>query len=329
MATISELFDEAVSDLGNISASVWDPFAIIDAPGLDGHAVFSTMLPRLLAFGAALLVLMSLLRVIHLLSDALTGESRSVMGLGIDVVLAAALLMAYPEWVRFFPNIFTNVGHAVQSASVQDLGAQVSGALSQMGDERVSDFRLWSSQAFELSIMSLIAAMTSTVALVLLWVIAKLQAYLFTFWYLLGPIALSTMVFPPLRHVCRIWFSTYLGVSLMSVTGPILFAILTRSQWLSHAFASGGALDALTCLVFSLLSIITLVSIPILSSRIFSGLETRVFTGAFLAAGSINNSAAAIQNAGSRAKVLYQSLRGTSPKAASPSAGNSASGERG
>ncbi len=309
MATLPEMFQTATEELGNLSA-MWNPFAIIEAKGLDGHPVFSSILPRIIVFGIGLLVLFSLLRVIHFFSEAISGRSRPVMGLAAEIVLAAALLVSYPEWVQIFPHVFVALGRGIQEASVQDLSAQVAGSLAQMGDERASDFRLWSVQAFQLGIGSLIAALTSTVALVLLWVMAKLQAYLFTFWYLLGPIALPTMVFPPLRHVSRIWLGTLLGVSFMAVTGPLLFAILTRSQWLPHAFAAGAAMDAVTCMVFSILCIVTSVSIPILSQKIWNGIEAQVFKGAALASEGIGQTAGALYTGGSRARETYDSLKG-------------------
>lgn len=309
MASLSELFDQGVSDLGNLSM-MWNPFAIIDAKGLDGHSVFSPMLPHLIGFGASILVLLALLRVIHFLSEAIAGRSQGIIGFGAEIVLVAALLFAYPEWVRLLPQVFTSLGKGIQEAAVRDLGGQVAGALAQMGDEKASDFKLWSAQAVELSVGSLIAALSSTIALVFLWVVAKLQAYLFTFWFLLGPIALPTLVYPPLRHVGRIWLGTLLGVSFMGVTGPLVFAILARSQWLPHAFAAGGELDPVTCLVFSLLIIVTLVSIPVLSLKLWGGIEGRVLQGSLSAAEGVSDTAAALQNAAVRARAEYQAWRG-------------------
>lgn len=311
MASLQEMFDQGVSNLGNLSG-MWNPFAIIDSKGLDGHPVFSPMVPRLVAFGMGILVLMALLRAIGILSDALAGKAKGVLGFVAETVLIAALLVAYPEWVRLLPQVFNAIGRGIQSSAVQDLGAQVAGALGQMGDERASDFKLWSAQGVELGIGSLMAALASTLALVSLWVVAKLQAYLFTFWFLVGPIALPTWAYPPLRHVGRIWFSTLLGVSFMSVTGPLLFAILARSQWIPFAFSAGGALDALTCLVFSLLVLITLVSVPILSLQIWGGIEGRLYQGIFNAAEGAGYAAAALQSAAGRARAAYETWRGYS-----------------
>lgn len=312
MASLQEMFEQGVADLGGFSG-MWDPFAIIDAKGLDGHAVFSPMLPRLIAFGASLLVLMALLRAISLLTDALAGRRAGLLGFAAETVLVAALLVSYPEWIRILPQVFTTLGRNIQSASASDLGAQVAGALAQMGDERGSDFKLWSAQAVELGIGSLMAALASTLALVSLWVVAKLQAYMFTFWYLLGPVVLPTLIYPPLRHVGRIWLSTLLGVAFMGVTGPLLLAILVRSQWIPHAFSGGGALDAITCLVFSLLILTTILSTPVLSLKVWAGIEGRVLPGMLSAAEGVGNAAAALQGAASRARAAYNTWRGTKP----------------
>ena len=309
MASLQEMFEEGIADLGNLSG-MWNPLSIIDAKGLDGHAVFSPMLPRLMAFGAGILVLMVLLRAITLLSEAIAGRTAGIMGFAAESVLIAALLVSYPEWIRILPQIFTAIGRGIQASASHDLGAQISGALAQMGDERASDFKLWSAQGLELGIASLMAALFSTIALVLLWVVAKLQAYLFTFWFLIGPIALPTLVYPGLRHVGRIWLATLLGVSFMSVTGPLLFTILVRSQWIPHAFSAGGALDAVTCMVFSLLIIISLASIPMLSLQVWGGIEGRVFQGASSAAEGASVAAAALQSAAGRARAAYETWRG-------------------
>jgi hypothetical protein len=328
MASLNEMFEQGVSDLGALSR-MWNPFAIIDARGLDGHPVFSPMLPRLMGFGMGILVLMVLLRAMTILSDAMAGKTKGIFGFAAESTLVAALLVSYPEWVRLLPQIFNAIGRGIQASAAQDLGAQIAGALAQMGDERASDFKLWSAQGVELGIGSLMAALSSTLALVFLWVVAKLQAYLFTFWFLLGPIALPTLVYPALRHVARIWLATLLGVSFMSVTGPLLFMILVRSQWIPHAFSAGGALDAVTCLVFSLLILITLASVPILSLQIWGGIEGRIYQGLFSAAEGAGDAAATLQSAAGRARAAYETWRGHSSNPASAQTGHRPSGSSG
>jgi hypothetical protein len=308
MADLAALMEEA--ELGDLSR-IWNPFAIIDGRGLDGAPVFTAMLSRILVFGISLLVLMVLLRIIQHLFRALSGgaEEDGILGIAAEAALVAALLLAYPAWIRLLPEVFNHLGRAIQAHVLSDLVGQASGALAQIGNEKASDFRMWSEQVIALPILSLLAAVLSTVALVLLWVMAKLQAYLFAFWYLLGPVALPTLLFPPLAHVGRIWFGTFLGVSFISVTGPLLHAILARSGWMAHAFASGGELDALSCLVFSLLTILLMVSIPILALKVWSGVESRVFCGASASAQAIAGGTALVQAAGSRAQSAYNSWR--------------------
>jgi len=330
---MDELFREALQELGNLSG-MWNAFAVLDGRGLDGGPVLAPVLGRILAFSAGILLLMVLLRIILGLSRSLSGVGRqeSVLGLGIEATLVGALLFAYPDWIRIIPGIFASIGRGVQDYALQDLSAQVSGALAQMGNEKVSEFRLWSQQALALSVAGFLAGIFSTIALVLLWVVAKLQVYLFTFWYLLGPVALPTLLFPPMAHVARIWFSTLLGVSFMGVAGPVFYAILVRSQWLARAFAAGGELDALTCLVFSLLVILGLVSVPVLSMKVWEGIESRVFAGAAGAADGARLTSSALQVTGGRVQAGYQTMRarlqgsaGGSGRASAPGAA-SASG---
>jgi hypothetical protein len=305
MADLSDMMKEAEAELGDLSR-IWNPFAIIDGKGLDGAPVFSPMLSRIL-----LLVFMVLLRVIQLLFRSLSGRDTGdgILGIAVEATLVAALLVAYPAWIRLFPEVFNILGRTIQAYGLADLVEQASGALAQMGNEKATDFRFWSERLIALPILSLVAAVLSTVALVLLWVMAKLQAYLFAFWYLLGPVALPTLLFPPLSHVGRIWFGTFMGVSFMSMTGPLLYAILARSSWISYAFASGGELDALSCLVFSLLTLVLMVSIPILALKIWNGVESRVFSGASASAEAISGGTAVVQAAGSRAQSLYRTWR--------------------
>lgn len=332
MGDLAPMMEEAEKELGNLSG-LWNPFAIIDGKGLDGAAVFSPMLSRILVFGLSLLLLMALLRVAQLLFRSLSGraEEDSILAVAAETTLVAAFLIAYPAWIRLFPEIFHLLGRAIQAYASADLSGQVSGALAQIGNERTGEFRLWSERVFALPVNSFVAALFSAVALVLLWVMAKLQAYLFTFWYLLGPVALPTLVFQPLSHVGRIWIGTFMGVSLISVTGPLMYAILVRSSWLAHAFAAGGELDALTCIVFSLLTILLIVSIPILSLKVWSGVESRVFSGASGAADAIGRGSALVQAAGTRAQSTYQAWRGQGPASQVPAGADNAKpqGERG
>jgi hypothetical protein len=137
---------------------------------------------------------------------------------------------------------------------------------------------------------------------------------------LLGPVVLPTLVYPPLRHVGRIWLATMLGVAFMGTTGPLLLAILVRSQWIPHAFSAGGALDAVTCLVFSLLILATLISVPVLSLKVWAGIEGRVLPGMLSAAGGASDAAAALQGTASRARAAYATWRGTSPSTGPASA---------
>lgn len=319
MAALEDSFQDSLHELGNVSG-LWNPFAVIDLKGIEGQAVFAAILPKIMVIGGGILLLMVLLRVLVFLTRAISGEDegQGVFGMAAEATLVAALLVSYPDWIRLLPQIFTSIGQGILGASLSELSAQISGALVQIGNESASDFPFWSAQAISITVLSLLASILSTVALVLIWVMAKLQAYLFTFWYLLGPIALPTLVFPPLSHVCRIWFSTLLGVSFMSVSGPLLYVILVRSNWLVHTFAAGGQMDAMTCMVFALLTILTLVSVPVLSIKVWNGIESRVFAGAAGGAEGVSRSVSVLTAVATRAKSSYQSLRGESKGANAP-----------
>ncbi len=331
MASLADAFQESIRELGNVSG-LWNPFAVIDLKGIEGQVVFASILNKIMLIGAGVLLLMVLLRVLLFLSKAIAGddESQSVLGMAAEVVIVAALLVSYPNWIRLLPQIFNSMGQNILAAATSELSAQISGALAQIGNESASDFSFWSAQAISITVLNLMAAIFSTVALVLLWVMAKLQAYLFAFWYLLGPIGLPTMVFPPLGHVCRIWFSTLLGVSFMVVCGPLLYVILVRSNWVVHTFAAGGEMDAVTCLVFAFLTILTLVSIPVLSMKVWNGIESRVIAGAFGGAEGVGRTSGIVHSAAARAKLAYLKSRldtkATSHSAAKPGGRSSGSG---
>ncbi len=320
MAALQDAFQESVSELGKMS-SLWNPFAVIDLKGIEGHTVFSAILPRIIVIGMGIMLLMVLLRILLFLTRTISGQDsgQSVLGTATEISIIAALLVSYPDWIRLIPQIFTSIGKGILESSVSDLTAQISGALVQMGNESASDFPFWSAEAISITVISLLASLLSTIALVLIWVIAKLQAYLFTFWYLLGPIALPTLIFPPLSHICRIWFSTLLGVSFMSVTGPLLYVILLRTHWMVNAFAAGGEMDAITCLVFALLCLLTLVSVPVLSMKIWNGIESRVFAGGAGASDGIGKTVSILQSVATTAKSTYQNLRGGNKDVSIPS----------
>ncbi len=330
MAAIEDSFQDSLHELGNVSG-LWNPFVVIDLKGIEGQAVFAAILPKIMLIGGGILLLMVLLRVLVFLTRAISGEDegQGVLGMAAEVTLVAALLVSYPDWIRLLPQIFSSIGQGILEASLSELSAQISGALVQIGNESASDFPFWSAQAISITVLNLLAALFSTVALVLIWVMAKLQAYLFAFWYLLGPIALPTLVFPPLSHVCRIWFSTLLGVSFMSITGPLLYVILVRSNWLVHTFAAGGEMDAMTCMVFALLTILTLVSVPVLSMKVWNGIESRVLAGAAGGAEGVSRSASVLQAVATRAKSSYQSLRGEPKGAGAPGSKRSGGEDKG
>jgi hypothetical protein len=100
-----------------------------------------------------------------------------------------------------------------------------------------------------------------------------------------------------------------LGVSFMGVCGPLLYVILVRSNWIVHTFAAGGEMDAVTCLVFALLTILTLVSIPVLSMKVWNGIESRVIAGAFGGAEGVGRTSGMVHSAAARAKLAYLKSR--------------------
>jgi len=286
-----EDFIAAVSSLGDVG-NLWDCFSIVQARGFDGKALFAAILPKLVGIGCGLLTLLTVVRVLEILTRQVEGEETpSPLSLGAEATLLAVLIIAYDPLLLLIPKIFDTLGHSLSDLFKADLAAQLAGSLESLGNEKLTDFRFWTGGAFTMSIVGTLSAMLSFAALVLVWVMAKLQAYLFTFWYLLGPIALPTLIFAPLRRIGLAWLSSFLGTAFMSITGSLFYFIMVRSSWLPKAFAAGGVSDYLACLVYSLLCILLLVSIPVFSLKLWSGIEMGG-AAAFFGARSLMNKGA-------------------------------------
>lgn len=273
-------FQASVQALGNLSRT-WDPFAIIQTAGFDGRPIFSAILPRIITIGCGLLALMLVLRLLEAFSRQLenSDEDTGLLGIVAEATLLAVLILAYDPLVLLFPHLFTTIGESIARLYSADLTAQVAGSLQVLGNEKVTDFKFWTAP-ISMSVTGLLAAMLSYAALVLIWVLGKLQGYLFTFWYLMGPLALPTLLFPPLRRIGAAWFSSLMGTAFMGIIGSIYFLILVRTSWLPKAFAAGSAADFMTCMVYSLICILSLVSIPLISMKLWSGLESNIYGAA-------------------------------------------------
>jgi hypothetical protein len=309
-------FIAAVSSLGDVGG-LWNCFAIIQTRGLDGKLVFAAILPKLVTIGCGLLVLLTLVRVLEILTHQVEGEdSPSPLGLGAEATLLAVLITSYDPLLLLIPKLFDSLGHTLSRLFAAELAAQLAGALQALGNEKLTDFRFWTGGAFSMSIVGTLSAMLSFAALVLVWGMGKLQAYLFTFWYLLGPVALPTLIFAPLRRIGMAWLSSFLGTAFMSITGSLFYFIMVRSSFLTKAFAAGGASDYIACLVYSLICIMLLVTIPVFSLKLWSGIEMGG-TSAFVGAKSLMSKGAGVTGAAwQKTRAIASALR--TPSAAKP-----------
>jgi hypothetical protein len=311
-------FVAAVSSLGDVGG-LWDCFAIVHSRGFDGKPIFAAILPKLVTLGCGLLVLLSLFRVMEMLTRQVEGEEdQSPLGLATEATLLAVLIVAYDPLLLLIPQLFDTLGHSLSGLFAADLAAQLAGSLETLGNEKLTDFRFWSGSAFMMSIVGVLSSMLSFAALVLVWVMGKLQAYLFTFWYLLGPVALPTLLFPPLRRIGLAWLSSFLGTAFMSISGSLFYFIMVRSSWLPKAFSAGSASDYIGCLVYSLLCILLLVTIPFFSLRLWSGIEMGG-SAAFVSARSLMNKGTGMTtSAWQKTRAVAGALRGAgAPKSIS------------
>ena len=273
----SDDFAEAVSSLGDIS-QVWNLFAVVYSKAFDGVMVFPAILAKVQVVGAGILVAFFLLRILYAFSSQMESEDGELNLLGIvaETVLVAILMAGYEYLILLFPYIFDGLAHTISSLFETDLRAQIAGALTIIGNEKATDFKFWTGDFINMSLMGIFAAITSYAAMVLLWVIGKLQSYLFCFWYLLGPVMLPTLIFPPFRKIGATWFSSLMGTSFISIVGSIYYFIIVRSAWLPKIFSAGAGADYLTCMVYSLICLVSLISVPFVSLGLWGGIERGV-----------------------------------------------------
>lgn len=320
--TANEDFQSSVSALGDLEG-VWNPFAILETLGMNGKPLFASILPKIIVLGCGLLVLMGLLRLMGALANQMEhpDEDIGLMGLAAEATILAILILFYDPLVMLFPSLFAKIGASLAHLYAADLTAQVSGSLQILGNEKVTDFRFWTG-SLSLSMTGLMAAMFSYAALVLVFVMGKLQGYLFTFWYLLGPLALATLLFPPLRRVGAVWFSSLMGTAFMSIIGSLYFLILSKTGWLAKSFSAGFASDFLTCMVFSLLCLLSMSMIPLISLRLWSGIENNIVGAAGGAQKAMGRGAGATAWALQKARSLPSVLSSkASTKPSSPPVG--------
>lgn len=284
---MEEDLQHAISVLGDFSG-LFDPFRIIRMRGIDGAVVFDAILPRVVHLGAGILVIMALFELLGLTikSTAAGGRSVPILGVLLKIALAAGGLLAYKPFVVTACSVFPLIGERILGVMAEDVGIQVGSALATIQIESISQFKLWTGTLFDLTVSSLVAAVLSFLGLILLWVMSLLQGFLWTLWYLVGPLALPCMVFSPMAHVMRNWMMSILGVAFWSVTGSLMAAIAVKAQFLDKSFAAGSMGDVWVSIVYSALSVLLMISTVGLAQHAFSAIDLGI-QGAFQSAKSL------------------------------------------
>jgi hypothetical protein len=271
---MEEELRQAIEALGNVSG-LFNPFSIYQMRGIDGSFPFSSMLNRLTRIGASLLVILTLAELIrHLIHS--TGKPQNgngFLGIILKSVLAAAFLMGYQWLVIQAVSIFPAIGSALLGQNAQDIHVQIDSALATIQLEGASNFKLWTGNIFDLAASAIFASVLSFLALILMWVLSLLQAYMFLFWFMIGPLAVPTWAFSPLSHIFKNWMGSILGVGFWSVTCSIMVCICARAHFLDKGFAGGSSGDIVAACVFSIAAIFMMVSSVWVSNHVFSGIE--------------------------------------------------------
>ena len=158
----SDDFSLAVEALGKVG-NLWDSFAIVNSKGFDGRPIFAAILPKVITLGCGLLVVMLLLRVIETLSRQIDNpdEGLNLLGLALEAVLVAVFILAYDPLVLLLPHLFDTLGRSLSRIYAPELGAQLSGALEVLGNEKTSDFRFLTAMTDSSSVMAFLSAMST------------------------------------------------------------------------------------------------------------------------------------------------------------------------
>ncbi|HLP40334.1 MAG TPA: type IV secretion system protein, partial [Fibrobacteria bacterium] len=276
-------YRRAFAELGDVE-SMWNPFQLIYvAQGNAQINQWATFISSMVRIGAAVLVVMALLRLISILMDELHNvpASTAIIGVLLEMGFCGAILYNYTWFAELLPDIFHRLTRAIYSGYDRALLRDVADGLSVAALEKTSENKWHSLNLAMASIPQFISALVTALATCLLWVVSKYQAVLYTFWYLIGPFLIPFYLFRPFRSVAVGWFRSLLGAAFMGVVGSILFILLQRSGWIMNAFASGHNGSYITSLVFGLCCLFLIFSIPSLSQSIWNGISASLSRGAY------------------------------------------------
>lgn len=274
--TPMDAYTDAVSELSAVE-NIWNPFQLVYVPSGGGVVnQWQAMIHSMQSIGLALLVLMAALKFVKAYLDELNHipALTTIFGIAVEMVLVTVFLLNYTWFAEIFPSLFHRLTTAVLDAYDASLMDQVVASLKAVGAEKSQETKWFSLNALEASIPNILSTAAAGLALALYWVMSKYQALMYTFWYLIGPVLLPFYLFPPFRGVAERWFASLLGASFMGVVGSIMFVLMAKSQWLTKAFSAGVNTSYITALVFSLLTLLLMFSIPRLSNSIWEGISS-------------------------------------------------------
>ena len=310
--SILETYRDAVSELG-IVEDMWNPFQIVYSSAAHNANNWSQFIHSMQNIGLYILVLMAALKFVKMFLDELNGipAITAILGIAVEMTLVAVVLLNYTWFAEIFPLLFHRLTRTILAAYDADMMGQVTTALKTVGEEKSSEIKWFSGSAWASSIANILSTAMAGLALALYWVMSKYQAILYTFWYLIGPLLIPFYLFPPFRGVAEKWFGSLLGASFMGIVGAIMFMIMVRMQWLAKAFASGVSSSYTAALVFSVLLVLLMISIPKLSNAIWHGISSSMAQAvamASMAGGAVTT--VVLGGAGAAVQVAGSSVRG-------------------
>jgi hypothetical protein len=311
--TPMDAYTDAVSELASVQA-IWNPFQLIYVNS-NGVVVnqYQGLLHSMQLVGVAILVLMAALKFMKVFLDELNQipATTTLMGIAVEMVLVTVFLFNYTWFVEIFPSLFHKLTSSILTAYEGDLMDQVLASLKAVGEEKSAEVKWFSLNALAASIPSILSTAAAGLALALFWVMSKLQALYYTFWFLIGPVLLPFYLFPPFRGVTERWFSSLLGSAFMGVVGALMFVLMAQAQWLIKAFSAGVNTSYITALVFALLTLFLMFSIRRISNSIWEGISTST-AQAISTAGTLGGAAAAVTigTAGAAAQATGSGIRG-------------------
>jgi len=308
---VLDSYTAAVEELGAVG-QMWNPFQLIYT-GDQAINQWATFIHSMQRIGICILVFMAALRFVKMYLDELSGipSIAGMLGVGVEMVLTAVFLLNYTWFAEVLPLLFHRLTSSILNNYDGDMMKQVVTALQAVGSEKSSDTKWFSLNIAFASIPNIISTAMAGLAMALYWVMSKWQAVLYTFWYLVGPLLMPFYIFPPFRSVAERWFGSLLGASFMGVVGSIMFLLMVRMEWLTKAFSSGVNSSYTAAMVFSILILLLMISIPKLSNSIWQGIAASAaqavaaasMFGGMAASTAVASAGGALQGAGTTVRA--------------------------